>query len=119
MPFDDPIEAVNALGVNGVQGSGHGDVLVAVVSGLGSPADVSSYAVAGVACETPPGQLFATVAEATIAIASVLGLLIDRIIRRGTFSTVTIFAFIALLVVPWQLNAISFAGGSLLVSLSL
>lgn len=62
---------------------------------------------------------FATVAGATIAIACILGLLVDRIIRRATISTIAIFSVIALLVVPWQLNAIGAAADLLLLRLSL
>lgn len=57
---------------------------------------------------------FASVAGATIAIASVLGLLIDRVIRRAKLSTIAIFALIALVVVPWQLSAIQSAADLLL-----
>jgi hypothetical protein len=62
---------------------------------------------------------FASVAGATLAIATVLGLLVDRIIRRATVSTIAIFAVIALVVVPWQLRIISDAADLLLVRLSL
>ncbi len=62
---------------------------------------------------------FANVAGATLAIATVLGLLVDRIIRRATASTIAIFAVIALVVVPWQLRIISDAADLLLVRLSL
>ena len=62
---------------------------------------------------------FANGAGATLAIATVVGLLVDRIIRRATASTIAIFAVIALVVVPWQLRIISDAADPLLVRLSL
>jgi len=62
---------------------------------------------------------FATVAGATLAIATVVGLLVDRIIRRATVSTIAIFAVIALVVVPYELNAISGAAELLLARLDL
>ena len=62
---------------------------------------------------------FTNVAGATLAIATVLGLLVDRIIRRATVSTIAIFAVIALVVVPWQLSIISSAADLLLVRLNL
>jgi hypothetical protein len=62
---------------------------------------------------------FASVAGATLAIATVLGLLVDRIIRRATVSTIAIFAVIALVVVPYELRTISLAADTLLVRLSL
>jgi hypothetical protein len=62
---------------------------------------------------------FATVAGSTIAIATVLGLLVDRIIRRATPSTIAIFALIALVVAPWQLHIISSAADTLLIRLSM
>ena len=61
---------------------------------------------------------FATVAGATLAIATVVGVLVDRIIRRATVSTIAIFAVIALVVVPYELNAISGAAELLLARLS-
>jgi dolichyl-phosphate-mannose--protein O-mannosyl transferase len=62
---------------------------------------------------------FATVAGATLAVATVLGLLIDRIIRRATVSTIAIFTVIALIVVPYELNAISRAAELLLTRLNM
>ena len=62
---------------------------------------------------------FSAVAGATLAIATVLGLLVDRIIRRATVSTIAIFAVIALFVVPYELGVISSAAEQLLVRLSL
>ena len=62
---------------------------------------------------------FANVAGATLAIATVVGLLVDRIIRRATVSTIAIFAVIALFVVPYELGVISSAAEQLLVRLSL
>lgn len=62
---------------------------------------------------------FATVAGCTLAIATVVGLLVDRIIRRATPSTIAIFAVIALVAVPYQLNAISGAAELLLARLNL
>ena len=62
---------------------------------------------------------FANVAGATLAIATVVGLLVDRIVRRATPSTIGIFLVIALVVVPYELNAISRAGDLLLDRLAL
>jgi hypothetical protein len=62
---------------------------------------------------------FASVAGATVAIITVLGLLVDRIVRRASLSTIAIFAVIALVVVPWQLSAISRATDLLLTRLAL
>jgi len=62
---------------------------------------------------------FASVAGATIAIITVLGLLADRIVRRASASTIAIFTVIAVVVVPWQLGAVSGAGDLLLTRLSL
>ncbi|MGN6219874.1 MAG: hypothetical protein ACTHNQ_10230 [Microbacterium sp.] len=62
---------------------------------------------------------FASVAACTIGIASVLGLLVDRIVRRAKASTIALFAVVALVVVPWQLSAITSAADLLLVRLSL
>jgi hypothetical protein len=62
---------------------------------------------------------FSTVAGATVAILSVAGLLVDRIVRRAKASTIVLFAAIALVVVPWQLSMISSAADLLLVRLSL
>ncbi|WP_127476548.1 hypothetical protein [Microbacterium sulfonylureivorans] len=60
---------------------------------------------------------FATVAGATVAIVAVLGLLIDRIVRRATISTIALFSFLALIVVPWQLSAIAAASELVLARL--
>jgi hypothetical protein len=60
---------------------------------------------------------FASVAGATIAIASALGLLIDRVIRRAKSSTIAIFALVALVAVPYQLSAIQNAADLLLARL--
>lgn len=62
---------------------------------------------------------FATVSGATIAILTVLGLLVDRVVRRASASTIAIFAVIALVVVPWALNEIASAGELLLTRLAL
>jgi hypothetical protein len=62
---------------------------------------------------------FASVAGATLVIATVLGLLVDRIIRRATVSTIAIFAVIALMVVPDELGVLSRAADTLLFNLSL
>ena len=62
---------------------------------------------------------FASVAGSTLAIATVLGLLVDRILRRASWSTIGLFAVIALVVVPWQLRIISSTGDTLLVRLGL
>ncbi|KAF2412865.1 hypothetical protein B1729_12850 [Microbacterium sp. B35-04] len=62
---------------------------------------------------------FASVAGATLAIAAVLGLLVDRIIRRATVATIAIFAVISLVVVPYELGVMSRAADLLLVRLSL
>ena len=62
---------------------------------------------------------FASVAGATVAIITVLGLLVDRIVRRAGLSTIAIFAVIALVVVPWQLSAVSRTADLLLTRLAL
>lgn len=45
---------------------------------------------------------FAQVAGATVAIITVLGLLLHRIVRRSPVSTIAWFAFIALVIGSWQ-----------------
>ena len=60
---------------------------------------------------------FAAVAGSTIAIATVVGLLVDRIIRRAPLSTISAFAVIALVVVLLQVGAISGAARNLLSGL--
>ncbi|MBD3942114.1 hypothetical protein IF188_10435 [Microbacterium sp. NEAU-LLC] len=62
---------------------------------------------------------FASVAGCTIGIVSVVGLLVDRIVRRARASTIVLFTVIALVVVPWQLSGIGRAADQLLVNLSL
>ncbi|WP_341996191.1 hypothetical protein MRBLWH7_003176 [Microbacterium sp. LWH7-1.2] len=62
---------------------------------------------------------FASVAGSAIAIATVVGLLVDRVIRHATVSTIALFGLIALVVVLWQLSAISSAADMLLVRMSL
>jgi xanthine/uracil permease len=61
---------------------------------------------------------FAQVAGATIAIITVLGLLLHRIVRRSPFITIAWFAFIALIIGSWQLSAINGAAELLLTRLS-
>lgn len=61
---------------------------------------------------------FASVAACTIGIVSVLGLLVDRIVRRAKASTIALFAVVALVVVPWQLSGIGRAADQLLANLS-
>jgi hypothetical protein len=60
---------------------------------------------------------FASVAGAAIAIGAVVGLVVDRIVRRASVSTIAIFGVIALVVVPWQLSIVSNAADLLLVRL--
>jgi len=62
---------------------------------------------------------FASVAGCTIGIVSVVGLLVDRIVRRASASTIALFAVIALVVAPWQLSGIAGASDLLLARLSL
>ena len=57
---------------------------------------------------------FASVAGATIAIITVLGLLIHRIVRRSPFGTIAWFAVIAVLITWWQLAGISSVANTLL-----
>ncbi|KQZ85565.1 hypothetical protein ASD56_04415 [Microbacterium sp. Root166] len=62
---------------------------------------------------------FASVAGATIAIITVLGLLIHRIVRRSPLGTIAWFAFIAVLIGSWQLAGISSRVSSLLTTLGI
>jgi hypothetical protein len=62
---------------------------------------------------------FAGVAGCTIGVVSVVGLLVDRIVRRASASTIALFAVIALVVVPWQLSGIGRAADQLLANLGL
>lgn len=92
---------------------GIGVVIVPVVLGLAfgnvaAPDDLAFVRMA-----------FATVAGATVAIVSVTALLLDRIFRRASISTIAIFAAIALVVVPWEVAAIRTAGDMLLTRLSM
>ncbi|WP_345752874.1 hypothetical protein [Microbacterium rhizophilus] len=57
---------------------------------------------------------FATVAGQTIAIATVLGLLVSRIIARADVATISTFAIIALVVTGLALSSIGSAGTQLL-----
>lgn len=62
---------------------------------------------------------FAAVAGSTIAIVTVVGLLVDRIVRRASLAAISTFAVIALVVVPLQVNAMSGAARNLLSGLGL
>lgn len=62
---------------------------------------------------------FASVAGATIAIITVVGLLIHRIVRRSPPGTIAWFAFIAVLIGSWQLAGISNVADSLLTALGI
>lgn len=62
---------------------------------------------------------FISVAGATVAIVTVLGLLVDRILRRASVSTIAIFAAIALVVTIAQIQSLGYASGLLLQRLSL
>lgn len=62
---------------------------------------------------------FAQVAGATVAIITVLGLLLHRIVRRSPLPTIAWFAFLALLIGSWQLTAINGAADFLLTGLRL
>ena len=62
---------------------------------------------------------FISVASATVAIVTVLGLLVDRILRRMSISSIAIWAVIALVVTVAQLQSISYASELLLQRLSL
>ncbi|MFB7883421.1 hypothetical protein [Microbacterium sp. NPDC056057] len=82
--------------------------LALLTTGYEAPDDAASVRMA-----------FASVAGATVAIITVLGLLVDRIVRRASLSTIAIFAVIALVVVPWQLSAVSRTADLLLTRLAL
>jgi xanthine/uracil permease len=84
-------------------------VALSVVSGNVSEPDENSYI----------RMAFATVAGATVAIVSVMGLLLDRIIRRASTATIAILSVIALVVVSWEVNAIRGAGETLLIRLGM
>jgi xanthine/uracil permease len=60
---------------------------------------------------------FAQVAGATIAITTVFGLLVHRIVRRSPISTIAWFAFIALVVGSWQIASINRSADFLLTGL--
>jgi xanthine/uracil permease len=62
---------------------------------------------------------FAQVAGATIAIVTVFGLLLHRIVRRSPFGTIAWFAFLAVAIGSWQLSGISRAAESLLMNLGI
>lgn len=62
---------------------------------------------------------FASVAGCTIAILSVVGLLVDRILRRAKPATIAYFALVALVVVWWQLGNLSIAAETLLSRLGI
>jgi hypothetical protein len=61
---------------------------------------------------------FSRVIGATVAVLTVIGLLIHRILRRARGSTVARFALIAVLITWWQIGAINGAATSLLANLS-
>ncbi|MBW9109170.1 hypothetical protein [Microbacterium ureisolvens] len=85
------------------------------------PATLSLLATSWEAPDDPAyiRMAFASVAGSTIAIATVVGVLVDRVVRRATVSTIALFALIALVVVFWQLSTISSAADTLLVRMSL
>jgi hypothetical protein len=62
---------------------------------------------------------FISVACATVAIVTVLGLLVDRILRKASVSTIGILAVIALVVTLTQLQSLGYASDLLLQRLSL
>lgn len=62
---------------------------------------------------------FVSVACATVAIVTVLGLLVDRILSRASVSTIAILAVIALVVTVTQLQNLGYASDLLLQRLSL
>ncbi|GAA2074413.1 hypothetical protein [Microbacterium hatanonis] len=62
---------------------------------------------------------FAQVAGATIAIGTVAGLVVQRIIRRSSAGDVAWFAFIALVVTAWQVSNLSRTADFLLTGLGL
>ena len=62
---------------------------------------------------------FAQVAGATIAIITVLGLLLHRVVRRSPPSTIAWFAFIALVIGSWQITTLDHAAAFLLTGLGM
>jgi hypothetical protein len=62
---------------------------------------------------------FAQVAGATIAIITVVGLLLHRVVRRSPPSTIAWFAFIALIVGSWQIATFDHAATFLLSGLGI
>ena len=62
---------------------------------------------------------FASVAGGTVAIITVLGLLVHRIVRRSPLGTIVWFTVIAVLIVWWQLAGIGGRVTSLLTTLGI
>ena len=62
---------------------------------------------------------FAQVAGATIAIITVVGLLLHRVVRRSPPSTIAWFTFIALIIGSWQIAAFDRAATFLLSGLGI
>lgn len=62
---------------------------------------------------------FAQVAGATIAIATAVGLLVQRVLRRSPLRDIAWFAFIAVVVSAWQLSTMANAAETLLTRLAL
>lgn len=62
---------------------------------------------------------FAQVAGATIAIATVIGVVVQRIVRRSGFVDIAWFAFLALVITLWQVAGLSSAAQTLLTRLGL
>lgn len=57
---------------------------------------------------------FAQVAGATIAIGTVVGLVIQRIVRRSPVGDIAYFALLALVITVWQASMLSTAADTLL-----
>lgn len=62
---------------------------------------------------------FAQVAGATIAMITVLGLVLHRVVRRSPIGTIAWFAFIAVVVISWQAAGLARAADLLLTRLGL
>jgi xanthine/uracil permease len=62
---------------------------------------------------------FAQVAGATIALITVLGLLLHRIVRRSPPSTIAWFALLALIIGSWQIATFNRAADFLLTGLGI
>jgi len=62
---------------------------------------------------------FAQVAGATIAILTVLGLLVHRVARRSPASTIGWFGMLSVVIAAWQFSVLSSAAATLLSRLGL